>query len=292
MKKSTQYLVYKLFHMVKIGNKYHSFDFFNFAICVKRLSRRNPKQKDKKGIDKASQIVFCQMASSFVYVVCMIFKVDMKEAIKTYTNMESLLIPTDQSLGTVALNLPIKKHIIHRKGGKFIYNFAMGKKKYEYSSVVEGGAMTSEEKDCNIASSGQERQEMNYNPTPTSLTIMSVQNYEMKGRMSAQDYDMANALLGLTSPGRSISNPTQYDSKEEETNTIDIVEDEQIKNDDTKNNEIKDSEAKDSKTIDDETIDALVDEHETCLKKVNEETEADTEIKKSIFPGSLHLISK
>jgi hypothetical protein len=86
--------------------------------------------------------------------------------------------------------------------------------------------------------------------------------------------------------------------KEEETNTIDIVEDEHTKNDDMKDNEMKDSEAKDSETKDDETIIAQVDEHERYSKKVNEETEANTDeeteanTEKSTFPGSLHLISK
>jgi hypothetical protein len=105
-------------------------------------------------------------------------------------------------------------------------------------------------------------------PKCTSTVAVSIPgsdnaSIKMKGRMSAQNHVIANVLLGLTSSIRSISNPTQYDSKEEETNTIDIVEDEQTKNDYTKDNEIKDSEVKDSETKDDETIVVQVDEHET-----------------------------
>ncbi len=176
-----------------------------FVRFFKRLSKRSQKQKDKRGIDRASQIVVCKMASAFVYVICRIFKIGIRETIKSHSKMESLLIPIDPMSGTVALSLPIKKHRIHRKGGRYEYKCAMGKGKYDYTP----SAVTEQEnqnampvQDCESTSSPLKLTETApVVPKPLETSTTFAQNYKSTTEPSAQ-ISLLTTTCSSISPGK------------------------------------------------------------------------------------------
>ena len=179
-----------------------------FIRFVKRLSKKNQKHHSRGMIKRASQMVVCKMASSFIYVVCRIFNVDIIRTIKSSLTLESFLVPLDEHSGTVALNLPIKKHRIHRKGGIYEYKFALGKGKYDPNL-----------KNNNPPPDVDKTQNMAIGLMNGKSNIIS----ERKQIMSEQDYDIANVLLGLTSTGRSSQKQEMSTSVAKTINQVEVM---------------------------------------------------------------------
>ncbi len=225
-----------------------------FVRFVKRLSKRNQKEPKERGNDKGAQTVVCKMASSFIYVICRIFNINILTTIKSHYKVLELLLPQDQQTGTVALSLPVTEPTVkvHRKGSKA----TMDKRKNEFSAI-QGNILHTEEgqklinNSISTAHSDLANALLNDSqflcslPHTASSTMKSVQNYldincssplkptpaasnmdvlpsystaspDRKRRTSAQDYDIANALLGLTSPVRSTKKQILSGNKKDE----------------------------------------------------------------------------
>jgi len=82
-----------------------------FVRFVRRLRNRSARTTRRRGMmsNRSAQTVVCKMASAFIYSICIMFKVDIKKTIRCWKKMETLLIPVDETSGTVDLKLDEKK---------------------------------------------------------------------------------------------------------------------------------------------------------------------------------------
>ncbi len=155
-----------------------------FVRFVRRLRSRSNTKKSRQGAmsSTSAQTVVCKMASSFLYSVCIMFKVNIRTTIRSWQKMRSLLVTADEGSGTVDLSF----HAMDR-----------GNESESVQSINEAS-------DINMLPGFEDFPPIS---TLVATTPINFQQPEMVYNplvgKSQNDFNIADALMTLASPPRS-----------------------------------------------------------------------------------------